>query len=239
MPWLWSPSAEGMADIPYTYEARITRRVTSRSGKEAPPDPNAGGLSNWRSIQLQRIPLEWGSFMRCLSQDGRAPCSKDWTEELERQAKRREDLSAEDRTKIDRTREERRQRRRAFWDGFSAGLQFELTGPGQLRFKPSSHGSSEMLRAITGRLWFDASSHEITRLEYDLLRDVDEPFLRLQKGSDFAIELTGLGDHYFPARIIVRRRIGKAAEVEERTTVFSEFRRFDTDSKIQFADPQE
>src|SRR5215469_7975517 len=80
LPWFWSPAGEGLADIPYTYEALITRRILTRSGKEILPAANGGGLSNYRSLRLERIPLDWGSHMRCLSVDGASPCSDEWNQ---------------------------------------------------------------------------------------------------------------------------------------------------------------
>lgn len=246
MPWLWSPAAEGLADIPYTYTQQLSRRILTRGGKEVPPAPGADGLSGWRALQLERVPLDWGSFLRCVSQDGTSPCSKEWVQELERQTKRVDALTPEERARIDATREERRQRRRDFWDEFPAAFRFEFAGANQLRFSPSpgyqpqhrtGHG---MLTAINGRLWFDPSTYEITRLEYDLTRDVDEPFVRLPKGARFGIELAKSADqHYFPLRISVRKQRGKAGEIEESTVDFSNFRRFDAESKIQFGDPKE
>jgi len=236
LPWLWSPSAEGLADIPYTYDVRMTRRITNRAGKDVPLEGRGDGLSNWRAIHLQRVPLEWGSHLKCLSQDGQSPCPKVWEQELDRQAKSRDSLTQEERERIDRTREERRRRRRSFWDHFPTSLLFESAGVGQIRFNPRA-GSKGMLNAIQGRLWFDSTTHEITRMEYHLTRDVEEPLVRLLKGSHFEIELSRSGDHYFPARTTVRRPL-KGGDVEERVTSYSEFRRFETESRIQFTDPQ-
>jgi hypothetical protein len=246
MPWLWSPAAEGLADIPYTYEQLLRRRILTRRGKEVPPAPGADGLAGWRTLQLERVPLDWGSFMRCVSQDGTSPCSKEWVQELDRQTKRVDALTPEERARIDATREERRQRRRDFWDGFPAAFRFEISGANQLRFsplpgyKPQPKPGNGMLSAIDGRLTFDASTYEVTRLEYDLIRDVDEPFLRLAKGSHFEIELARLADeHYLPVRISSRHPRGKAGETEESTVDFSNFRRFGSESKIQFGDPKD
>ena len=43
MPWLWSRAAEGLADTPYTYEQRITRRILTRRGKEVHPARGTDG----------------------------------------------------------------------------------------------------------------------------------------------------------------------------------------------------
>src|SRR6185503_19254733 len=65
MPWLWSPSAEGLADIAYTYQTSMVRRISTVGGKEVGAPSGVDGLSRWRSLQFERIPLDWGSFMRC------------------------------------------------------------------------------------------------------------------------------------------------------------------------------
>ena len=243
LPWLWSPAAEGLSDIPYTYEARMARRLRTRSGKEIPPVPGADALSSWRALHLERIPLDFGAHFRCLSQDGASPCSSEWVQEFQRQAKSRDALTPEDRARIERTRQERRLRRRDFWDRFPAAFRFESVGANQLRFSPlpgykAPPGSTGIQAAIAGRLSFDPSTYEITRLEYDLLRDADEPFLRLPKGAHFKVALSRSTDqHYLPLSIFVRRERGKARDIEERTDEFSNFRRFESESKLQFADP--
>jgi hypothetical protein len=246
LPWFWSPAGEGLADIPYTYEALITRRILTRGGKEIPPAANAGGLSNYRSLQLERIPLDWGSHMRCLSVDGTSPCRGEWNQEFDRETKRRDDLTPEDRKRIDAGREARRERRRGFWDDFPVALRFETAGANQLRFSPASgykpqHGvHNGILTAITGQLWFDPATGEVTLMEYDLIRDVEEPFLRLPKGSHFEVTTKQAAEkHYFPERILVRRQTGKAGLIEEQTTAFSKFKRFDSESKIEFGDPKD
>ncbi len=237
LPWFWSPSAEGLADIPYTYEELLSRRFLKRSGAEIPANSQAGGLTNWRSVRLERIPLEFGAFLRCLSQDGATPCSKEWDQELERQSKRREELTPEERARVERAREERRQRRRAFWDRFPAAMNFEGAGADQLRFSAADKGGRSLLGALKGELRFDAATSEVTRMEYELLRDVDDVFLKRPKGTRFSIDLTkAADDHYFPARIRSWQQRGKSDEFEERTVDFSNFRRFGSESSIRFAD---
>ena len=182
--------------------------------------------------------------MRCLSVDGASPCPDAWNAEFERQVKRRDALSTEERSRIDAGREERRQRRRSFWGAFPSAFHFETSAPDQLRFSPLPRTQrppgehDALLTALDGRLTFDPATGEITRLEYDLRRDVDEPFLRLPKGSRFEIELTrAAGEHFLPLRILTRRPAGKSGQVEERITEFAKFRKFDSESKIDFKDP--
>jgi hypothetical protein len=243
LPWFWSSMTEGLTDIPYTYEMLMTRRVIVRGRDLAPKSGSV--LGNWRTLRLERIPLEFGSFMRCLSESGKSPCSDEWNQELERQGKKRDALTAEDRARIEATREQRRERRRGFWDDFPAALRFESSGRDELRFsprpgyKPQRSVHDGMLTAISGSLHFDASTGEITRMEYDLVRDVDEPFLRYLKGAHFEIVLMQADQHYVPQRIRDRYRVPKSDRVEDRVTEFSNFRRFDTESKIDFGDPKE
>jgi hypothetical protein len=244
LPWFWSPTTEGLTDIPYTYEVLMTRRVTNRGGKEIAP--HAGSpLANWRSLRLERIPLDFGSFMRCLATDDKSPCSDEWTRELEREAKKRDALTAEDRARIDATREQRRERRRNFWDDFPDAMRLENAGANQLRFaprpgyKPQRGVHNGMLTAISGTLWFDDATGEVTRMEYDLVHDVDEPFLRYQKGARYEISLARSADqHYLPEHIRERYQVPKTERLEDRTTVFTKFRKFESESKIEFGDPK-
>ncbi|HLK66122.1 MAG TPA: hypothetical protein VKU19_21960 [Bryobacteraceae bacterium] len=244
LPWLWSSTVEGVADISYTYKEQLSRRILTRNGKEVPPARGTSGLGAWRTLQFERVPLDWGAFLRCLSQDGASPCSKEWNQELERQVSRRDSLTPEMRAKIDATREERRQRRRDFWDDFPNAFRFEASGIDQLLFSPlpgyqTEHGAPDgLLKAISGKLTFDPSTFEITRLEYDLTRDVEEPFARLAKSAHFEIELMKVEEHYVPRVVATHKKAGKSGETVEETTVFSDYRRFGADSKILFGDPK-
>ena len=232
LPWFWSMTAEGLAEIPYTYHVRVTRRILSRDGKELPAAPGAGPLGNWRTTHFERIPLGFGAHLRCLSADGRSPCADEWNQEFDRQHQRRDSLTAEERRKIEASREERRARRQTFWKEFPAAFRFQSAGPGQLLFtQPRGAG---LLGAIAGRLWFDPATYEITRIEYDLVKDVDEPFARLPKGARFEMTMTLLDGHYVPERIFFRRRFTKS-DVDERNYVYSDYKRFVSDTDIQFA----
>ena len=171
-----------------------------------------------------------------MTENGKSPCSDEWNREFERQVKARDDLSAEQRARIDAARQERRERRRAFWRDFPSAFRFQLTGENELRFSPQGASADGMLSAIQGRLWFDASTYEITRLEYELTRDVSEPFLRFPKGTHFAITLARSEDrHYLPATMLVRQP-GKNGRSEEKRTSYSEFRRFQADSAMRFVE---
>jgi hypothetical protein len=112
--------------------------------------------------------------------------------------------------------------------------RFESAGPSQLRFtQPKGSG---LLGSIAGRLWFDPATHEVARMEYDLLKDVDEFFGKLPKGAHFEISLARVDGHYLPERSLVRRRLSKDGGVDERTSVYSDFKRFASESNIQFVD---
>jgi hypothetical protein len=220
LPWFWSRTVEGLAEIPYTYGQRLSRIA---KGRHSP-----GRLTNWRTLELERIPLDWGAFMRCLSEDGRTPCSEAWNQELERQTARRDSFTAEDRARIDRTRAERRERRHAFWDAFPAALKFTSSGANEVRFAPLKPGTT-LLGAMSGSLRFDPATFRIDRLEYGLLRDIDEPFGRLSKGSHFEIELQLSPDgDYLPRRVVTRQ------PGEEMTVEYSNYRRFDSKTTIRF-----
>jgi hypothetical protein len=238
LPWFWSPPFEALADIPYTHEVTYTRRVEDRRGKEVKPARNADGLSGWRTVRLERIALEWGSHQRCLMQDGKTPCSPEWVKELERQAGRRSALTVEDKARIDATREERRQRRRAFWTSFSSAFQFEWTG-NAISFQPvvnaGAHPDSPLPAQLAGRLWFDAATHEITRLEYEVVGESGDS--QLPEGSRVSIEMTKPVDgRYLPRKVITRREVDKQGRTEERIAEFTNFRRFASDTQVRFED---
>ena len=111
-------------------------------------------------------------------------------------------LSPEERARIDRSRAERRERRVAFWDAFPIALKFTSPAANEIRFSPVTAGPT-LQGAMSGRLWFDPASFRITRLEYDLLRDIDDGFGRVSKGDHFEIvlELSPEGN-YLPRRLL-------------------------------------
>lgn len=223
LPWFWSQNAEGVADIPYTYDQRIVR-----SG----PLKGAGRLSNWTEVRFERIPLAWGSHLRCLAVDGKSPCPEAWNAEIERQIRRRHSYTPEERARMDQARADRRARRRAFWTEFPKAFRFQSAGGSEIRFSPNPGNKGEgLLGAISGRLIFDSSTHEITALEYETLRAFDEPARKLPKGSRFRIVLMRFDGHYVPQRIISQRKGEIPTTVE-----YSNYRRFESASTIEFVD---
>lgn len=105
LPWFGPPDAEGMTDIPYARTERI---------KRSRPRPRGSVLTGWASITFERIPLEWGSEIRCLEYAGKAPCPIEWVEELKKQSARRDEYSAERKKAVLAARNDRRARRRQF-----------------------------------------------------------------------------------------------------------------------------
>ena len=167
--------------------------------------------------------------------DGLVPCSPEWIREFEGQAEKRTGLTPADRVRIDADREQRRDRRRAFWGAFSSAMRFELTGPNEIRFQPAGGTPSFGLQ---GLLRFDPASYRIVHMEYEALRDIEEPLFRLRKGDRFAIDLTLVdGDYYLPAWTRARRQLSKDGQVEEVRTDYTKFRRFASESQVRFADP--
>lgn len=123
-------------------------------------------------------------------------------------------MTAEDRAKIDAGREERRERRREFWFEFPGAMRFEAVGEKELRFWPAPGWKAKkgpkdgMLTEVSGRRRFDTATYEVTSLEYDLARDITEPFMKLPKGAHFETELARLADgRYVPSKIAMRRQV--------------------------------
>jgi hypothetical protein len=244
LPWMWSPSAEGIADIPYTYVTAMSRTIEGRAGKTIEPKAGGNSLANWRQVKLERIPLEWGSFLKCLKVDGQAPCPAEWMAELDRQTKAVAAMTAEDRARSDAVRAERRERRRAFWAEFPDAFRFERTGPEEIRFSPApgfkvKNGPRDgMLTGIEGKLRYDPASFQLVSMDYGLVRDVADPFMKLPKGAHFEADLAKLADeHYAPMRLVTKRKLpGKGNETEVSVVEYSDYRKFDTNSNIQFED---
>lgn len=197
-------------------------------------------------LELEWIPLGWGAFFRCLSQDGTAPCPDEWVNEFERQAQRRESLSEEQRAKIDLLKRQRREHAREFWKGFALAFRCEAMSDHQLRFspaqgyKPRAGRLEGLLRSISGKLRYDPATYEVTRLEYQLVRTVTDRHLPLKKGARFLVELdrAQANGPYLPVRVLERREQGNHGEIEERAINFSDFRRFHSDSTLQLSEEQ-
>lgn len=119
LPWFGPPDAEGMADVPYAREERL---------KRSRPRPRGSALADWASITLERIPLDWGSDLRCVECDGKVPCPIEWIEELKKQSARRDQYSAEPKSAVLAARSERRASRHQFWDSFPDGMRIPELG---------------------------------------------------------------------------------------------------------------
>ena len=190
LPWFWSPPVEGLADIPFTYESKQTRRLLDHRGKEVLSRKTSRGFFQpWRSVHMERIALDEGSYYRCLVQDGISPCSEELMQALERDSQKREHFTSEDRARIRNIREERYRRHRRFWTEFPEALLFERIGSNEIHFEPRRNYQATdappttVLANMTGRFWFDPLTYEITKMEYELLGDAANPVVPLSKGA--------------------------------------------------------
>lgn len=203
LPWFGPPDAEGLVDVPYAHEERTTRTRPRKKGS---------ALTDWTSIGFERIPLGWGSEIRCLEYDGRAPCPAEWTEELKRQSSRRDSYTAESKNAVLDARAARRTRRRQFWESFPDSMRITILGPHRLRVQPVTPNQS-----FEGELTYDPETFEITGLNT----------------KHFAVTLAKLIDgHWLPARII-------REQPERRETEYRNWRRFGAESLLQFEDREE
>jgi len=113
-------------------------------------------------------------------------------------------------------------------------------GPAQVHFTPTSkyrpQPGSDLLAKIKGDFWFDPRTFEITRMQYDVLEDIGS-VVRLRKGSSFSITLAENADHrYLPTKVTIIHKLAKGG-VEDHATDFTNYRRFTTDSSVQFVLP--
>jgi hypothetical protein len=248
LPWFWSPPTEGLADIDYTYEIKHSRRVLDHRGKEVLPQKVKGGFCRpWRSVHMERIALDEGSYYRCLMQDGISPCSEELMQALERDTHKRENFTPEEKAKVRRIREERYRSSQLFWTEFPKALRFEQIGLNGVRFVPSDkyqpqHDSrTAALAEMAGQFWFDPLTYEITRMEYEMLGDVDTPVVPLSKGMSFSIELArSVADGpLLPTRVSIRRKVSKGRRTEDSSSDLFNFRRFAVESEVWFIETDE
>jgi hypothetical protein len=231
LPWFFSPIFEGLTDIPYTYQMSDTRTFADRKGKQTRPPSDT---------LIERIPLILGSYYRCLSQNGKTPCSPELAGALEAESQKAANFTAEEKAKATAARENRRVSRRAFWTDFSQAFRFREVAAGQLSFTPTGNyrpqGASkpDLLQKIEGQIWYN-DRYEITRMDYRVLADA-EPKFRLFKGSTFSVTLANVADnHFLPQKAVIRRPLPKGV-IETAETEFSNFRVFAADSTVNFVD---
>ena len=248
LPWFWSPPTEGLADIAYTYETRQSRRVLDHRGKEVLPQKVKGGFCRpWRSVHMERVALDEGSYYRCLMQDGISPCSEELMQALQRDSQKRENFTPEEKARVRGIREERYRSSQLFWAEFPKALRFEQIGLTQVRFVPAGnyqpqHDSrTAALAEMAGQFWFDPVTYEITRMEYEMWGDVNTPVVPLSKGMRFSIELARLASDgpLLPTRVSTRRNVSKGKRTEDSSTELFNFRRFAVESEVRFVETDE
>ena len=232
LPWFWCPPMDGLGDIPYTFELTEAKQLMDRSGKAARPGT---------SLKIERIPIAGGSYSRCLMQNGKVPCSDEVVNAVELDSRKAANFSAEEKEKAKAAGESRRARRRAFWADFPAAFRFQRAGSAQISFTPTGkyrprrEPDTELLARIKGEFWYDPSTFEVTRMEYQMLGDA-ETVGRLYKGSSYSVTLTKLlDDHYLPVKGEIRRVLPKGG-IEDSVLEVVNYRRFTTDSSVQFVD---
>lgn len=232
LPWFWCPPLEGSLDMPYTYEMKEAKEFLDKRGKQVHPAT---------SIHMERIPLEGGSYYRCLMENGTSPCSNAIVSALEADSRKAANFTAEEKATAAAAGEERRQRRRAFWTDFATAFRFQRIGPTEISFAPTGkyrprrEPNTELLARIKGSFQFDPATFEITRTQYDILADT-EILWRLYKGSHVSVTLAQLADHhYLPLRLEIERELPKGG-MENSTMEYANYRRFAADSSVQFVD---
>jgi hypothetical protein len=210
LPWFWCPPLEGAADMRYTYQMM---EVRERSGKQS-------------TLQMERIPVNGGSYYRCLAQNGASPWAAEIVEALEKDSKRAAEFTPEEKARAEAARKERRARRQAFCADFPAAFRFDRTGPAEIRFTPTGKfkGKTDLVTKIRGSFSYDPETFEIVRMKYTVLGDTNEAAWRMYKGSTFSVSLELLADrHYLPARVEEFRKLPKGPP-EHRTEEYANYK---------------
>jgi hypothetical protein len=210
------------------------RRIDSRGQEVFPPKLKSGHYKQSRSLHLEHIPLEggWGSETRCIDMDQLKcpPGSFDVPPQ-------------KDPEKLRQARANRREKRIALWDEFLRAFRFELVEPNHVHFKPTGtykhRGSddSAIFEKIEGDFWFDQTTNEISKMQYELIADVCNLVSKLYQGTGFTAELTkSIDNHYLPSVLSLRmsRRMLTSRGAEESEVRYFNYRKFETSVTFTF-----
>ncbi len=179
----WSAPDEGMAEVPFVYQVVQYRVLLDKSGKPIGPEV---------TLLMERIPLDGGSYYRCLSQNG-GPCPADLVRSLENDERRRAGLSTAERGIALRNQMIRLHQRRLFWQQFPVEFEFKRGGANEIRFVPRK---SSKAAAIQGSLKYDASTFEVLRMDYEFVGDSAVGLMKVPSGTSVSMEMVRGGELY-------------------------------------------
>jgi hypothetical protein len=191
-------------------------------------------------------------YFRPLEQDGKPlPPGREKSEEakLERAAREAGRLSeAEHEKRIDDAERDRLKRREQFRD-IPAAYDFKLLGEMHIEGRrtweilstpqPGYHGKfGGIFRNIEGKLWIDEQDYEWTKVEAEVLDNFSLGWFlaRIDKGTHISFEMTRVNDElwapgHFALTASARIALMKKVNAEQNVT-FSDYKKFQTDSRI-------
>lgn len=220
-PWFWSPPQEGLAEIPYTYEARVVRRLLDARGGERK------GKLPYRELRLEHTVVDGYTRPRCVTQDGQ-PCAGWLARALAADVERKDGFTAAEAARVQAIQQQRRAYRSEFWANFASVFRFEPAAPvapGRLRFGGPWRGT----------LRYDPDTYRLLAIEYEVVEAnaSGPPLTALPRGTSFAVELAAQPDgQWLPVRIVQRKP--EEGGFSETVTYFSHYRRFAAHSQIRF-----
>jgi hypothetical protein len=193
----WSAPDEGMAEIPFVYQVVQKRVLLGRRGKPIGPEV---------TLQMERIPLDGGSYYRCLGQNG-GDCPAG--------------LSTAEREIALRNQMIRLHQRRLFWQQFPVEFEFKRGGANEIRFTPRKNS---MAAAIQGSLQYDASTFEVLRMDYEFAGDSALGLIKVPSGTSVSMEMVRGGELYSLVRMI--QRLPQKGGSQEAIAEYTQFHRF-------------
>lgn len=208
---------EGMAEIPFVYQVVQKRVLLDKRGLPIGPEV---------TLRMERIPLDGGSYYRCLGQNG-GPCLADLVTSLENDERRRGGLSAAEREIALHNQMIRLHQRRLFWQQFPTEFEFKQGGANEIRFGPRK---SSKAAAIQGSLRYDTSTFEVLHMDYTFVGESSVGLTNVPSGTSFSMEMVRGGELYSLVRII--QRLPQKGGIQEAIAEYTQFRRFAADSRL-------
>lgn len=230
------------------------KNYTYRQREENRAYDSKGNVKHKQSETSEVLILAGRPYERVIERDDKPLSEKDARKEqekLDKELAKRQNMSEKDRAKQEKERRESREFLRELPDAFTFKLLGEDTVSGQpawiiaaeprADFKPK-HPRAKLLEKVRGKVWIDQRDYEWVKSEAETLETMSfgMALFRVAPGTTIHFEQTRVNNEvWLPGNMQLRgsARVGYVLKLRaEIDLIFSDYKKFQTDSRIVAAD---